>query len=118
MKTIRSRVLVVSVLVVAACVSSLALAETPSAGGDARPQCSGEHGKNQSAGDRKAHAEERFKKADKNGDGFLTKDEVGDERWAHIQVADANNDGKISLAELEQARADGKIGHKHDKPPA
>ena len=119
MKTIRSRALVTSsVLALVACVSSLALAQMPSASGDARPQCSGEHGQNQSDGDRKAHAEERFKKADKNGDGFLTQDEVGEKRWAYIKVADANNDGKISLAELEQAHADGKLGHKHDKPPA
>jgi Ca2+-binding EF-hand superfamily protein len=96
-------------------VTSLAIAETPSAAGNARPQCSGEHGKNQSAGERAQHAQERFKKADKNGDGFLTQAEVGDERWAHIQVADANKDGKISMAELAQAHADGKIGHKHDK---
>jgi hypothetical protein len=54
-------------------------------------------------------------KADKNSDGFLTQDEVGDRRWAHIQVADANKDSKISQAELEQAHADGKLGHKHDK---
>jgi hypothetical protein len=119
MKSISSRVgLAISVFALAACVSSLAVAETPSAAGNARPQCSGEHGKNQSDGDRKQHAEERFKKADKNGDGFLTQAEVGDKHWAHIQVADANGDGKISLAELAQARADGKIGHKHDKPPA
>jgi Ca2+-binding EF-hand superfamily protein len=119
MKTISSRLgLAMSVLALAACVTSLALAESPSAASDARPQCSGEHGKSQAAGDRKAHAEERFKKADKNGDGFLTQDEVGEKRWAHIQVADANKDGKISLAELAQAHAEGKLGHKHDKPPA
>src|SRR5450432_3347948 len=104
MKTISSRLgLGMSVLALAACVTSLALADAPSAA-DARPQCSGEHGNNQSDGDRKAHAEERFKKADKNGDGFLTQDEVGDKHWARIQVADANRDGKISLAELAQAR--------------
>jgi hypothetical protein len=119
MKSIKSRlVLAISALALAASVTSLALAQTPSAAGTARAQCSGEHGKNQSAGDRKQHAEDRFKKADKNGDGFLTHDEVGEKRWAHIQIADANKDGKISLAELEQAHADGKLGHKHDKPPA
>jgi hypothetical protein len=120
MKSISSRLGVgISVLALAACVSSLALAETPSAAGDARPQCSGEHGKNQAEGDRAQHAAERFKKDDKNGDGFLTQAEVGDKRWAHISVADANKDGKISMAELAQAHADGKLGHKHDgKPPA
>ena len=61
-------------------------------------------------------AAERFQKADKNNDGFLTKDEVGDERWEHIKVANANNDGKISLAEMQQAHADGKLGHHGHKP--
>jgi hypothetical protein len=119
MKSIRTRIgLGISVLALAVGVSSLAWAESPRAAGDAHPQCSSEHGKNQSAGDRAQHAAERFKKNDKNGDGFLTQAEVGDKRWAHIQVADANKDGKISMAELAQAHADGKIGHKHDKPPA
>jgi len=113
MKSMKTRLgLGISVVLLAGSLSTLALAET-NAGG-ARPQCSGEHGNKQSDGDRKAHAEERFKKADKNGDGFLTQDEVGEKRWAHIVVADYNKDGKISLAELAQAHADGKLGHKHD----
>jgi hypothetical protein len=57
----------------------------------------------------------RFEAADKNKDGFLTKDEVGERRWARISVADANKDGKVSKAELEKARADGKLGH-HKHP--
>ena len=120
MKTISSRVrtgLAASVWALGGLVSSLAFADAPAADG-ARPQCSGEHGKSQSADDRAQHAAERFKKADKNNDGFLTQDEVGEKRWLHIQVADANKDGKISQAELQQAHADGKLGHKHDKQPA
>jgi Ca2+-binding EF-hand superfamily protein len=114
MKSISSRFgVVISVLALAASVTSLAAAETPAAAGNARAQCSGEHDKSASAAERAQHAQERFKKADKNGDGFLTADEVGEKRWAHIQVADANKDGKISLAELTQAHADGKLGHKH-----
>ncbi|MEP7051730.1 MAG: EF-hand domain-containing protein [Pseudomonadota bacterium] len=118
MKTISSRVrsgLAISVVALGGLISSLAFAQAPAAS-DARPQCSGEHGR--SAGDRSQHAAERFKKADKNNDGFLTQDEVGEKRWAHIQVADANKDGKISQTELQQAHADGKLGHKHDKTPA
>lgn len=57
----------------------------------------------------------RFKAADKNGDGFLTKDEVGEQRWERIKVADANNDGKVSLAEMKQARKDGKLPKRHGK---
>ena len=52
---------------------------------------------------------ERFAKKDSNKDGFLTKTEVGDRRWERIKVADANNDGKVSLAELEQAKKSGKL---------
>jgi hypothetical protein len=79
--------------------SALALAETP-----AKPRCEGHDGKGHDKG---AH----FKKADKNGDGFLTKDEVGDKRWSRIQVADANKDGKVSQPEMQQAHKDGKLGH-------
>jgi hypothetical protein len=57
-----------------------------------------------------AHAP-HFKKADKNSDGFLTKDEVGEKRWSRIQVADANKDGKVSQPEMQQAHKDGKLGH-------
>ncbi len=53
--------------------------------------------------------EARFQKADKNGDGFLTKAEVGDQRWQRISAADANKDGKVSKAELAQAFKDGKM---------
>jgi Ca2+-binding EF-hand superfamily protein len=115
MKSITTRIgLGISVLALAGFMTSLALAD----GGQdsARPQCDGA-GK-QSDGDRAQHAAEHFKKSDKNGDGFLTQDEVGEQRWAHIQVADTNKDGKISFAELQQARADGKLGHQHDKQPA
>jgi hypothetical protein len=60
--------------------------------------------------ERAQHAAERFQRADKNNDGFLTRDEVGDKRWERIKVADANNDGKVSKAELDQARSEGKLG--------
>jgi EF hand domain-containing protein len=84
--------------------SALALAET-----GAKPQCDGKHeGHAKGAG---------FKKADKNADGFLTKDEVGDERWTRIQVADANKDGKVSQPEMQQAHKDGKLPHGHGKGP-
>jgi len=56
--------------------------------------------------------EARFDKSDSNSDGFLTAAEVGEKKWAHIKVADANNDSKVSKAEIKQARADGKLKHK------
>jgi hypothetical protein len=117
MKSINRRLgLGLSVFGLAACLSAVALADPAKAQENGRPQCSGEHGENRSEADRAAHAAERFKKADKNADGFLTQAEVGDKRWVHIQVADANRDGKVSQAELAQAHADGKLGHgKGDK---
>jgi Ca2+-binding EF-hand superfamily protein len=120
MKTISSRVrtgLALLVVALGGLVSSLALAAPPATDG-ARAQCSAEHGNHQATGDHAQHAAERFKKADKNNDGFLTQAEVGEKRWARIQIADANKDGKVSQAELQQAHADGKLGHKHDKHPA
>jgi len=119
MKKITTRVgLGISVFALGACLTSIALADAPKTDDQARPQCSGEHGGKRSEADRKQHAAERFKKADKNADGFLTQAEVGDKRWTRIQVADANKDGKVSQAELAQAHADGKLGHKHDKSHA
>lgn len=85
--------------------SAWAFAETP-----AKPQCDGHGHKGDGKG---AH----FKKADKNSDGFLTKDEVGERRWDHIKVADANKDSKISQAEMQQAHKDGKLGRGHGKGP-
>jgi hypothetical protein len=85
--------------------SAWALADT-----SAKPQCDG-HG--HKGGEKGAH----FKKADKNSDGFLTKDEVGDKRWDRIKVADANNDSKISQAEMQQAHKDGKLGHGKGRGP-
>ncbi len=59
--------------------------------------------------------EARFHEADTNGDGFLTAAEVGEKKWERIKVADANADAKVSLAELKQAKADGKLKGKKGK---
>lgn len=56
---------------------------------------------------------DRFQRADKNKDGFLTEDEVGAKRWEHLKVADANNDKKVSQDELKQAFQAGKLGKRH-----
>lgn len=75
-------------------------------------------------------AQARFAKADKNGDGALTKDEVGDKRWARLAVADTDNSGSVTQAEIQTAIANGTLkfghrghhGHHHgdgtDAPPA
>ncbi len=63
----------------------------------------------------------KFEKKDKDHDGALESNEVSPQRWARIQIADTNNDGKITEAELDQAVAAGKIAarvgrhHKHHK---
>ena len=86
MKKITTRVgLGISVFALGACLTSIALADAPKTDDQARPQCSGEHGGKRSEADRKQHAAERFKKADKNADGFLTQAEVGDKRWSRMQ---------------------------------
>lgn len=93
--------------------SSVAFAQD----GRGERRCSGEHSA-KTPEERAQHAAARFQKADKNNDGFLTKDEVGDKRWERIKVADTNNDGKVSKAEMEQAHKDGKLGHRGQKPAA
>ena len=53
---------------------------------------------------RKARAEARFARADKNGDGALSKDELpsrGRKRMAH---ADSNDDGVVTLDEIRAAQ--------------
>jgi Ca2+-binding EF-hand superfamily protein len=62
-----------------------------------------------------ARQREKFQRADENNDGALTSAEVGEDRWSRIQVADTNADSKITLAEMEQAHADGKLRPMHDK---
>lgn len=47
----------------------------------------------------------KFERLDKNGDGVLTKDEVGEHKWERIAKADANKDGKVTKDELEAAWA-------------
>ncbi len=54
-------------------------------------------------------AQERFAKMDKNSDGGLTKDEVGDKRWEHLSVADADKNGSITQDEIRTAVAAGTL---------
>jgi hypothetical protein len=89
------------------CAVGLGSAAAASAAPKDGPSKSGEH---------HGRGARHFEAADKNKDGFLTKDEVGEARWARIRVADANGDGKVSKAELERARAEGKLGHHKHAP--
>ena len=70
---------------------------------------------------RQAKGKEHFARVDKNGDGALSADEVGEQKWAHIKVADADGDGKVTLAEMQDARDKGllhrpKGGFRHGRP--
>jgi hypothetical protein len=92
--------------------STVAFAQGNGAADGDKKGCSGEHAA-KTPEERAQRAAERFQKADKNSDGFLTQDEVGAKRWEHMKVADTNNDGKVTKAELAQAHKDGKMGHGH-----
>lgn len=66
------------------------------------------------------HRAQRFARIDADGDGAVTSTEVPAERWAHLQVADADHDGRITRAELEQAHASGALrppGHHFGRRP-
>ncbi|MFC1642006.1 hypothetical protein ACFL5O_04865 [Myxococcota bacterium] len=53
---------------------------------------------------------ERFARADHDGDGKLTESEVGSSWWSRMRAADADSDGAVTRAELDQAHAQGKLG--------
>jgi hypothetical protein len=61
-------------------------------------------------------AQARFAKLDKNSDGVLTKDEVGERRWARLSVADADKNGSLTSAEIQQAVASGTLKFPHRGP--
>jgi Ca2+-binding EF-hand superfamily protein len=54
-----------------------------------------------------------FARKDANGDGVLTQDEVGERHWSKLSVADADQDGKLTRAELDAAHASGKLHKRH-----
>ncbi len=60
-------------------------------------------------------AQERFAKMDKNNDGALTKDEVGDKRWEHLSVADADKNGSVTREEIKTAVAAGTLKFPHHR---
>lgn len=49
----------------------------------------------------------KFEDIDKNGDGFITEDEVTKEQWDRIKKRDKNGDGKVSKDEFGQGRPGG-----------
>jgi Ca2+-binding EF-hand superfamily protein len=59
--------------------------------------------------DGKARGERMFERFDADKDGALTQAEVGEKMWAHISVADADNDAKVTREELKAAHESGKL---------
>jgi Ca2+-binding EF-hand superfamily protein len=76
------------------------------------PRGGGPAGAPRTEAEMKAHAQQRFNIEDKNHDGYLTEVEVP-HRWAHLKVADANHDNKITFDELRAAFKAGTLGHSH-----
>jgi Ca2+-binding EF-hand superfamily protein len=66
--------------------------------------------------EKKARMEERFKRADADGNGLLSRAEAerASPRLAkRFSRFDVNGDGQLSLAELSAARPSGTRGHHH-----
>lgn len=73
--------------------------------GDApgRPGRPGRGGPDRDGKDPRAAMAERFKKADKDGDGKLSKDEATDRLKGHFEKIDADSDGYLTKEELKKA---------------
>lgn len=56
-----------------------------------------------------------MKDADKNGDGFIDKEEAKAMHEKHFDEMDANHDGKLDKEEIAACKHDGKMGGMHDK---
>jgi Ca2+-binding EF-hand superfamily protein len=76
------------------------------------PHGGGPAGAPRTEAEMKSHAQKRFNIDDKNHDGYLTEAEVP-HRWAHLKLADANHDNKITFDELRAAFKSGVLGHSH-----
>ena len=59
---------------------------------------------------------ERFNKDDKNSDGALSADEVGEKHWQFLKAADANSDGRVTQDEIKVAFKSGALKPMHGGP--
>ena len=90
--------------------AATAVAIEPPAGGPPVPPANGPGGQGgpggpgQGPGGEGGEGRKRpdFKTLDKNGDGFITEDEVPAKAWERMKGADKNGDGKVSEEELRQ----------------
>lgn len=87
--------------------ASAALAIEPPANGGQDP-AQGAGGKDGGKDGGKGGERKRpdFKTLDKNGDGFITEDEVPAQAWERMKKFDANGDGKISADEMTKGMAE------------
>ena len=112
-------------------IAGLAVAITPPAGspGTPPPPPSGAPGSGGKEGSKEGGARKRpdFKTLDKNGDGFITADEVDPKVWERLKNLDKDGDGKVSEQEMKDGaprggkggKPGGKEGGKGgDAPPA
>jgi Ca2+-binding EF-hand superfamily protein len=60
----------------------------------------------------KAFMLQRLTSKDANKDGALTAEEAGERKWSKLSLADADKDGKVTFAEIEQAREAGTLKRK------
>ena len=97
--------------------ATLALSAPPT-----NPPAPGGDGPKPGAGERKRP---KFEDLDKNGDGFITEDEVSKEQWDRIKKRDKDGDGKVSKDEFGAPRpggprpgGDGPKGPGPGNPPA
>jgi len=49
--------------------------------------------------------EQQFKALDRNGDGYLSRDEVAESMKSGFEAADKNRDGKLDMAEFQALEA-------------
>ena len=91
-------------------IASAAVAMDPPAGGgggnggDTPPKQGGGKGGSKDGQGGKGVKRPDFKTLDKNGDGFITSDEVPATAWERMKKADKDGDGKVSEAELKDFR--------------
>jgi hypothetical protein len=78
-------------LLLALCLTLPSLAQATDTSDNSAPKCG-------------RHDSSHFKAVDKNGDGFIDKDEARAAHEAHFDSMDSNHDGKLSPDELKHCK--------------
>jgi hypothetical protein len=95
----------ISALACASCLAFAALADNPR--GDTSTAPSAAAGSNPRVGGVSRDLEQEFKAMDRNGDGFLSREELEQNASlkANFAEADKNRDGKLDMAEFQSLEA-------------